>query len=60
MYFQSSAGATPSLIPACVKTGGHYNTPCVDGPQQIIGTAGKKSTEDTIFFTGTDPLVGRR
>jgi hypothetical protein len=60
MYFQSSAGVAPSLLPACVKTGGHYNTPCVDGPQQIIGTAGKKSTEDTVFFTGTDPLVGRR
>jgi len=60
MYFQDSAGATPSLLSACVKTAGLYNTPCVDGPEQIVGGSGKKSTEDTIFFTGGDPLVGRR
>ena len=60
MYFQSSAGTSPELLPVCVKTGGHYNTPCVNGPEQIIGKTGKKATEDTVFFTGGDPLVGRR
>jgi hypothetical protein len=60
MYFQDSASATPELLPACVKTSGHYNTPCVDGPEQIVGASGKKSSEDTVFFTGGDPLVGRR
>jgi hypothetical protein len=60
IYFQDSAGDVPTALPACVKTGGHYNTPCVDGPEQIIGATGKKSTEDTVFFTGGDPLVGRR
>jgi hypothetical protein len=60
MYYQDSAGDTPVALPACVKTGRHYNTPCVDGPEQIIGKTGKKSSEDTVFFTGGDPLVGRR
>lgn len=60
MYFQSSAGSAPELLPACVKTGGHYNTPCVDGTEKIVGKTGKLSTEDTVFFTGGDPLVGRR
>jgi hypothetical protein len=60
MYYQDAAGDTPVALPACVKTGRHYNTPCVDGPEQIIGKTGKKSSEDTVFFTGGDPLVGRR
>jgi hypothetical protein len=60
LYFQDSASTTPELLPACVKTDGHYDTPCVDGPEQIVGTSGKKSSEDTVFFTGGDPLVGRR
>jgi hypothetical protein len=60
LYYQDAAGDTPVALPACVKTSRHYNTPCVDGPEQIIGKTGKKSSEDTIFFTGDDPLVGRR
>ena len=43
-----------------MKTAGHYNTPCIDGPERVIGNTGKKSSEDTVFFTGDDPLVGRR
>ena len=60
IYFQDSASATPELLPACVKTSGHYNTPCRDGTEQIVGASGKKSSEDIVFFTGGDPLVGRR
>ena len=60
MYYQDAAGDTTVALPACVKTGGRYNTPCVDGPEHIIGKTGKKSSEDTVFFTGKDPLVGRR
>jgi hypothetical protein len=60
LYYQDAAGDTPVALPACVKTGRHYNTPCVDGPEQVIGKSGKKSSEDTVFFTGGDPLVGRR
>ena len=60
VYFQSSASSTPVLLPACVKTGKKYNTPCVDGAERINGTAGSLSAADTVFFTGGDPLVGRR
>jgi hypothetical protein len=60
MYWQSSASSTPTLLPACVLTGTHYNTPCRDGPEHVIGAAGKLGAKDTIFFTGGDPLVGRR
>jgi len=60
MYFQNSASATPVLLPACVKTAGKYNTPCVDGPEKIVGAAGNLYSADTVFFTGNDPLVGRR
>jgi len=60
IYFQDSANDSPQALPACVKTNGDYNTPCVDGAEQITGATGKKSTEDIIFFTGDDPLVGRR
>ncbi len=60
MYFQSTASSSPSLLPACVLTGVNYNTPCVNGPEQIIGKTGKLGAKDTIFFTGGDPLVGRR
>jgi hypothetical protein len=60
MYFQDAANDTSELLPACVKSAGHYNTPCVDGPELTVGKSGKKSTEDSIFFTGVDPLVRRR
>jgi hypothetical protein len=60
MYFQDSADTTPLLLPACVKTVGHYNTPCVYGAQKIVGKTGKLSAENTVYFTGGDPLVGRR
>ncbi len=60
VYFQDTASSTPELIPACVKTNGKYDTPCVDGRERTVGTAGSLSSEDTVFFTGDDPLVGRR
>ena len=60
IYYQVSANDSPQKLAACVKTGADYNTPCVSGAEQIIGKTGKRSTEDTIFFTGGDPLVGRR
>jgi len=60
IYYQDAPNDTPTALPACAKTDGEYNTPCVDGAEQVVGGSGKKSTEDTIFFTGADPLVGRR
>jgi hypothetical protein len=60
IYFQDSSNDTPVKLPACVKSGGAYNTPCVDGSEKIAGGSGQESTLDTVFFTGGDPLVGRR
>jgi hypothetical protein len=60
LYFQSSASAAPVLLPACVLTAGHYNTPCHSGRERIIGTAGNLYAADNLLFTGNDPLVGRR
>ena len=60
IYFQDSSNETPVKLPACVKSGGVYNTPCVDGKEKVAGGSGQESTLDTIFFTGGDPLVGRR
>lgn len=42
------------------KDRGTYNTPCVDGSEKVTGGSGQESTSDTVFFTGGDPLVGRR
>jgi hypothetical protein len=60
IYYQDAANDTPVLLPACVKSGGKYNTPCVYGAEKVIGASGNQSTVDTVFFTGADPLVGRR
>jgi hypothetical protein len=60
VYFQDTASSTPELLTTCVETGGKYNTPCVDGHERTVGTPGSLASEDTVFFTGNDPLVGRR
>jgi len=60
MYYQSSASATPVKLPKCVLTAGVYNTPCRHGAEKTVGTAGSLYTSDTVYFTGNDPLVGRR
>jgi hypothetical protein len=60
IYYQDAANDTPMLLPSCVKSGARYNTPCLNGPEKIIGASGNQSTVDTVFFTGGDPLVGRR
>ena len=41
VYFQDTASSTPVLLPTCVKTNGHYNTPCVDGRERTVGTRRK-------------------
>ena len=61
IYFQNSAGTAPksaaSVCEDCMVT----TTPRVwTVTEQIVGHTGKKSSEDTVFFTGGDPLVGRR
>jgi hypothetical protein len=60
VYFQSSASSAPVLLPKCVLTAGDYNTPCRHGAEKTVGTAPNLYTADTVYFTGNDPLVGRR
>jgi hypothetical protein len=59
VYFQAATNDTPKVLPACKKTAGSYNTPCLSAAT-VTGATGKKSAEDTVLFTGGDPLVGRR
>lgn len=42
-------------LPACMKTSGDWNTPCVKGKQKVTGSAGSLSTSDLVYFTGDDP-----
>jgi hypothetical protein len=59
VYMLKSSGAVVEL-PACKKTSGDWNTPCVKGKQKTIGTAGSLSSQDTVYFTGNDPGFSRR
>ena len=42
-------------LPACKKTAGDYNTPCVKGKQKTIGSSGALSLQATVLFTANDP-----
>ena len=59
IYMLKPTGAVVKL-PTCVKVGSGYVTPCVKGKEKIIGSAGSLATEDTVYFTGNDPAMGRR
>ena len=54
MYMLEFSGSVVKL-PACVKTSGDYNTPCVKGKQKTIGSSGDLSVQDTVLFTANDP-----
>jgi hypothetical protein len=54
MYMLEFSGSVVKL-PACVKTSGDYNTPCVKGKQKTIGSSGDLSAQDTVLFTANDP-----
>jgi hypothetical protein len=49
-------------LSTCKKTTTGYTTPCIEGPEQILGSAAHDSlyAQDTLYFTGTDPAMGRR
>ena len=57
-----SNGKTVVKLAACHKSTSGYNTPCVFGKEVIGGTAGHDSlyAQDTVYFTGADPAMGRR
>jgi sugar lactone lactonase YvrE len=59
IYMLKPSGAVVKLA-TCVKVGGGYITPCVKGKEKVVGSAGSLATEDTVYFTGNDPAMGRR
>ena len=59
IYLLKSSGRVVELQ-KCAKVGGLESTPCVDGKEKVIGTAGHLATQDTVYFTGTDPGFQRR
>ena len=59
IYMLKPSGAVVKL-PTCVKAGSGYVTPCVKGKEKIVGGAGSLATQDTVYFTGNDPAMGRR
>ena len=62
VYMLKPNGKTVDKLAACKKTATGYNTPCVEGPEQILGSAAHDTlyAQDTVYFTGADPAMGRR
>ena len=55
-------GSKVVKLARCVKSTTGYNTPCVEGPEQVLGSASHDTVyaQDTVYFTGADPAMGRR
>jgi hypothetical protein len=62
VYFLKPNGKTVKKLAACRKTSTGYVTPCVFGREQVLGSAAQDSlyVQDTVYFTGNDPAMGRR
>jgi hypothetical protein len=60
VYFLKPNGKTVDKLSACKKTASGYDTPCLFGAEQDLGTTGNKYAQDTVYFTGNDPAMGRR
>ena len=60
VYFLKPNGKTVDKLSACKKTASGYDTPCLAAAEQTLGTTGNKYAQDTVYFTGTDPAMGRR
>ncbi len=63
VYMLKPNGKTVDKLAACKKSAsGSYNTPCVFGKEQILGSAAHDTlyAQDTVYFSGTDPAMGRR
>jgi YVTN family beta-propeller protein len=60
VYFLGSSGKKAVKLAACKKTSSGYNTPCVLGKEVDAGSTGNKYAQDTVYFTGNDPVMGRR
>ncbi len=62
VYFLKPNGKKVDKLSACTKSASGYDTPCVEGKEQTGGskTADDLYAEDTVYFTGNDPIMGRR
>jgi hypothetical protein len=60
VYFLKPNGKTVDKLSLCKKTANGYNTPCLATAEQHLGTTGNKYAQDTVYFTGNDPVMGRR
>jgi hypothetical protein len=60
VYFLKPNGKTVDKLSVCKKTASGYDTPCLFGAEQDLGTTGNKYAQDTVYFTGNDPAMGRR
>ncbi len=62
IYMLKPNGKTVVQLSACTKTAGAYDTPCLGVPQKTYGEAAHDSlyVQATVYFTGSDPAMGRR
>jgi hypothetical protein len=60
VYFLKPNGKTVDKLAACKKTSAGYDTPCLANAEKDLGTTGNKYAQDTVYFTGNDPIMGRR
>ena len=62
VYMLKPNGKKVVKLLACKKTGGLYSTPCLAVPEQHLGSASHDTlyAQDTVYFTGADPAMGRR
>jgi hypothetical protein len=60
VYFLKPNGKKVVELSACKKTSAGYDTPCVEGSEQDLGATGNRYAQDTVYFTGNDPVMGRR
>ena len=62
LWMLKSNGKKPVELALCTRSTSGYSTPCVSGKEEIVGLASHDSlyAQDTVYFTGTDPAMGRR
>ena len=62
VYFLKPNGKTVDKLSTCKKTSTGFTTPCVFGKEQVLGSAAHDTVyaQDTVYFTGNDPAMGRR
>jgi hypothetical protein len=60
VYMLKPNGQTVVKLAACIKSTSGYNTPCVFGKEAIGGAASHRYAQDSVYFTGADPAMGRR